>query len=128
MKKYSRQRETIRAALMSVTSHPTAAEIYDMVRETIPNISLGTVYRNLSILADEGEILRISTGEGTERFDATASSHSHLVCSHCGRVSDIDMPPATELERAAERVSGAKIERHSLIFYGVCADCREKLS
>lgn len=125
MKKYSHQREAVREALMSVKSHPTASEIYDMVREKIPNISLGTVYRNLSVLADEGEILRISTGEGTERFDATTGAHSHLVCSRCGRVSDVDIPTG-ELERAAERASGAKIERHSLIFYGVCAECVKK--
>ncbi len=67
MKKYSHQREAIRDVLASVCTHPTAAEIYDMVRERIPNISLGTVYRNLSMLADEGEVIRISTGEGTER-------------------------------------------------------------
>lgn len=122
MKKYSHQREAIREALMSVNTHPTASEIYDMVRERIPNISLGTVYRNLSMLANEGEILRISTGEGTERFDATTDSHCHLVCAECGGVSDIELP-ADELDRAAENISGAKVERHSLIFYGVCANC-----
>ena len=125
MKKYSRQRETIREALMSVTSHPTASEIYDMVRETIPNISLGTVYRNLSGLADEGEILRISTGEGIERFDATTDDHSHLVCYSCGRVSDIDLD-TDGLDLAAETASGARIDRHSLIFYGTCAECAGK--
>ena len=122
MKKYSHQREAIREALMSVKTHPTAAEIYDMVREHIPNISLGTVYRNLSMLAAEGEILRISTGEGTERYDATTASHCHFVCSQCGGVSDLDLP-SDDLDRMAEMASGSSVERHSLIFYGTCAEC-----
>ena len=125
MKKYSRQRETIREALAGVTSHPSASEIYEMVRAKIPNIRLGTVYRNLSMLADEGDILRISTGEGIERFDATTDSHSHLVCRCCGKVTDIDIP-AYELDRTAEKISGAKIESHSLIFYVTCPECAKK--
>lgn len=124
--KYSHQREAIRAAIMSVKTHPTAAEIYDMVREEIPNISLGTVYRNLSQLADAGEILRITTGEGTERFDATTDDHYHLACRCCGGVSDLELPELDGMDASAERATGAKIERHSLIFYGVCPACRER--
>ncbi len=126
--KYSHQREAIREALMSVKTHPTAAEIYTMVRKDIPNISLGTVYRNLSQLADAGEILRITTGEGTERFDATTDEHYHLACRCCGGVSDIDLPHFDDMDEAAERATGAKVERHSLIFYGVCPACRKQES
>ena len=123
MRKFSQQRAAIIEELSSVTSHPTASEIYNMVRRRIPNISLGTVYRNLSMLADDGAILRITTGEGTERFDADTSDHYHFCCSSCGRVSDLALPFCGELNRSVEELTGAHVQRHSLIFYGECADC-----
>lgn len=123
MRKFSQQRAAIIEELSAVTSHPTASEIYTMVRRRIPNISLGTVYRNLSLLADEGEVLRITTGEGTERFDATTSDHYHFCCSRCGRVSDLPLGPQEDLNRAVERMTGATVARHSLVFYGACAQC-----
>jgi len=126
MRKYSYQREAIITELSSVTSHPTASEIYEMVRKRIPNISLGTVYRNLSQLSEDGQILRITTGEGTERFDATVSDHYHFCCDGCGCVSDLNLPPLDELNSMVENSSGAKVARHSLIFYGVCPTCAGK--
>ena len=123
MRKFSQQRAAILEELSAVTSHPTAAEIYALVRRRIPNISLGTVYRNLSMLADDGTILRITTGEGTERFDADTSDHYHFCCSCCGRVSDLPLPFHGELNRAVEAATGARVHRHNLIFYGECAQC-----
>lgn len=123
MRKYSHQRAAIMEELASVTSHPTAAEIYTMVRRRIPNISLGTVYRNLSLLADDGDIMRITTGEGTERFDAVSSNHYHFCCLGCGNVTDLPLSRQSGLEHEVEALTGATVERHSLIFYGKCSDC-----
>ena len=79
--KYSKQRETIKEYLRSTTEHPTADMVYDKVRETFPNISLGTVYRNLNLLVNEGEAIRISCGDSSERFDGNTSNHYHFMCT-----------------------------------------------
>lgn len=122
MKKYSRQRETILAELSSVVTHPTASEVYDMVRLKLPNISLGTVYRNLSVLSEGGVVQRITTGDGSERFDANPNNHYHFCCTKCGSVSDVDMP-VMDINAKAEMATGCKIFRHSLVLYGHCAEC-----
>lgn len=83
--KYSRQRESIKQFLMQRRDHPTADTVYMNVRETFPHISLGTVYRNLSLLAELGEITKIST-EGPDRFDANQEPHYHFICRHCHAV------------------------------------------
>ena len=89
--KYSRQRESIKACLMSRKDHPTADALYTSIREQFPNISLGTVYRNLNLLVELGEIRKLSCGDGTDHFDYDTSPHYHYVCRQCGRVMDIPM-------------------------------------
>ena len=84
--KYSRQRESIKACLMSRKDHPTADALYTSIREQFPNISLGTVYRNLNLLVELGEIRKLSCGDGTDHFDYDTSPHYHYVCRQCGRV------------------------------------------
>ena len=123
MKKYSYQREVILSELRSVSTHPTATAIYDMVRAKIPNISLGTVYRNLSMLSDYGIILKITAGDGIERFDGNPNPHYHFCCHECGSVSDLDLPPFQELDLKVQKLSGNIVQKHSLIFYGICSDC-----
>ena len=81
--KYSRQRECIRDFLIHRIDHPTAETIYMNVRETFPKISLGTVYRNLSLLSELGEIQKISTGIGPDRFDGNTAPHYHFICQKC---------------------------------------------
>lgn len=125
MKKYSRQRETILKTLQGVTCHPSAMWVYDEVRRELPNISLGTVYRNLSELRRAGEIISFTPGDGTERFDANTAPHYHLYCESCHRVLDIPMPALGELDAAAERESGCTVRRHQLMFYGTCPACRK---
>ena len=88
MKNYSRQREAIINVLRSTDTHPTAGWIYEKVREEIPNISLGTVYRNLSALSEAGEILSINVGDGYEHFDGDISPHLHLYCRECEKIFD----------------------------------------
>lgn len=123
MRKYSRQRQLILDYLKSATSHPTAEQIYAGLKPQNPALSLATVYRNLRLLADDGIILRLDTGESTDRFDADLSEHHHFICTKCGQVTDVCRSFLTkkELEDALE--SGFRADRHSLYIYGFCAAC-----
>lgn len=89
--KHSKQRDSIKTCLMGRRDHPTADAVYMSIREEFPNISLGTVYRNLNLLVDLGEIQKLTCGNGPDRFDADTSPHYHFVCRHCGAVSDLKM-------------------------------------
>ncbi len=95
------------------------------MRVKMPNISLGTVYRNLNLLADNGEILRLQVGDKTDHFDYDTSPHHHFVCKKCGAVSDLTMPNIDSvMEVAASNFSGT-IEGYDIYFYGSCEKCRE---
>ena len=122
--KYSRQRESIKQFLMQRRDHPTADTVYMNVRETFPHISLGTVYRNLSLLAELGEITKIST-EGPDRFDANQEPHYHFICRHCHAVLDLELPYMEDLEALAGQAFCGSIEAHTATFYGLCPQCRE---
>lgn len=124
--KRSRQRDAILANLMHRTDHPTADMIYMDIRKEIPNISLGTVYRNLSLLADRGDILRLSLSDKAEHFDGTTAFHYHFVCHDCGNISDLPMDCFTSLNQAAQEVFDGKITGHSALFHGTCHDCLNK--
>lgn len=121
--KYSRQREAVLVYLRSTRSHPTAEQVYHEIRKKFPKISLGTVYRNLNLLAGQGEILRLNCGDGVEHFDAMTDPHNHFICQHCGKVMDLDiaLDPVMDLE-ADENFPG-KIEGHKIYFYGICENC-----
>ena len=125
-KRYSRQRECIIEFLKSTEVHPTANMIYDNVREAIPNISLGTVYRNLSELTKNGKIIKIESGDGAERYDMRIIPHSHFVCKNCGEVSDLFLDCDKELDEIAANASGAEVASHNLVFSGVCQKCISK--
>ncbi|MBO5057213.1 MAG: transcriptional repressor [Lachnospiraceae bacterium] len=122
--KHSKQRDSIKEFLKGRKDHPTAAVVYENVRKTIPNISLGTVYRNLTLLADIGEISRIHVGDGVDHFDADISPHYHFICRECGNVMDMDMDKM-DLEKAAGRNFCGEIEYHTICFYGKCEKCCE---
>ncbi len=121
----SRQRETILAELRKVTSHPTADEVYVMVRKILPRISLGTVYRNLDFLSGKGVVLRLG-GAGTQkRFDGNPAAHPHLRCSVCGRVDDLEHPldlPDLPLKQSM----GYSALRCDVEFVGICPMCAGK--
>lgn len=125
--KYSRQRESIKASLMERKDHPTADAIYTSIREDFPNISLGTVYRNLNLLVDLGEIQRLSCGDGTDHFDYDTSPHYHYVCRQCGSIMDLPMETATKLEEEARKYVDGTVEEHSVFFYGTCGECSHSL-
>ena len=121
--KHSRQRDSIRAYLASTDEHPTADTVYQKIRETYPQISLGTVYRNLALLAELGQIRRLTPGDGKEHFDGRCDPHDHFVCTGCGRISDLPQDAADGGADYPEIPGGGRIERHSTLYYGLCGDC-----
>lgn len=121
--KHSRQRDSILEFLSTRKDHPTADTVYMNVRQSFPNISLGTVYRNLTLLADIGEISRIRVGDGVDHFDYDTSPHYHFICSECGCVADLDMEIMDDLTIAAQRNFDGIIEGHITYFYGRCNKC-----
>ena len=123
--KYSKQREAIKTFLMSRKDHPTADQIYSAVREDHPNISLGTVYRNLALLEDVGEIQRLHVNGNTDRFDADVSNHYHFVCNTCGCVQDIPMEMQVSLSAEAQNYFDGVIDYYITCFHGKCKNCKE---
>ena len=122
-RKYSRQRELIKNFLAARRDHPTADVVYKNVRSQNPNISLGTVYRNLALLAEEGEIIKLNVGDGVDHFDADTSPHYHFVCTECGSIVDLETDNMEAITaRAAEAFEGY-IAGHVTYFYGLCSHC-----
>ena len=120
----TKQRQIILDELCSVTSHPTADVLYQMVRKRLPKISLGTVYRNLEIMFECGIIQKLDIGGTQKRFDGAPHIHYHVRCNHCGRVDDLDLPPDFNVEKAAGKLTSFKILRHRLEFTGLCPECQ----
>lgn len=121
--KYSRQRESIKACLKSRRDHPTADHVYLSMREEYPNLSLGTVYRNLNLLVEQGEARKLSFGYGPDRFDGDMSPHYHFVCRACGTVTDLPLEHSSHLDEEAQRCCPGRIDSHLTYFYGLCRDC-----
>lgn len=121
--KYSRQREAVLLYLRSTKSHPTAENIYTEIRKEFPKISLGTVYRNLNLLVEQGEIHRLNCGDGVEHYDAIVEPHNHFICHRCGAVLDLDMDPFESIDEEVRESFPGIIEGHEVYFYGICGDC-----
>jgi Fur family ferric uptake transcriptional regulator len=126
-RRMTRQRRVILEELRKVSSHPTADQVYDLVRKKLPGVSLGTVYRNLDTLSEEGEIRKIILAGTRQRFDGMADQHYHLRCLVCGRLEDLKMEPLRHLEQEAIRASGYRVTGHCLEFHGICPACRARL-
>jgi len=117
------QRQIILEELAKVTSHPTANEVYDMVRRRLPRIGLGTVYRNLELMAESGLILKLEVGGTQKRFDATVSPHYHIRCLECGKVDDMEIPVQHHINDIATAACDYQILGHHIEFSGVCNNC-----
>lgn len=122
-RKYSKQRAFIKQYLASTSSHPTADTVYDEIRKRIPNISLGTVYRNLNQLTETGEIIKLSCGGCCDRFDGNTSPHYHFICTLCGTVMDLDMDSIDFVNECAAKHFTGRIEGSQTYFYGTCPSC-----
>lgn len=118
------QRQIIAEELRRLANHPTADEVYEAVREEHPGIGRATVYRALSLLADEGQIGRVRINNGADRFDHRAFEHYHVRCTCCGRVDDVMVPVLDGVDDAAAGASGYRITGHTLQFDGVCPACQ----
>jgi Fur family transcriptional regulator, peroxide stress response regulator len=117
------QRQVILEELQKVKSHPTANEVYDMVRKRLPRIGLGTVYRNLDLLAERGIINKLEVGGEQKRFDGDTSPHYHIRCVRCNRVEDIFFERDKKLEKKAATCCNYKILDHHVQFSGICSTC-----
>ena len=117
------QRQIILEELGKVKSHPTANEVYDMVRRRLPRIGLGTVYRNLELMAENGIILKLEVGGTQKRFDACTDLHYHIRCIACGRVDDIELPVQQEINEIASRNTSYEVLSHHIEFLGTCEQC-----
>ena len=124
MLKYSKQREAIKNFLVTRYDHPTAETVYLNIRREFPNISLGTVYRNLNLLAEIGEIQKLSPGIGPDRFDGNPAPHYHFICRHCGCVMDLTVSGLDHINILAGQDFDGEIEGHITYFYGVCPSCK----
>ncbi|MCL2856949.1 MAG: transcriptional repressor [Oscillospiraceae bacterium] len=123
---YSRKREAILEKIRSTTCHPTADWVFQALREDYPDLSLGTVYRNLVLFKDDGSILSVATVGGQERFDGETRPHAHFICRQCGDVADIETPTVRqELASSLEQVGRHQVDRVDITAYGVCAVCLE---
>ena len=125
MLRRTKQKETILRVLKGTASHPTADWIYNEVRKEIPNISLGTVYRNLRLLCETGEILELDLCGTLSRFDSRQDNHYHFRCENCGRVFDVEEPVDEEMDRRIARRTGFRISCHRLEFRGLCQQCQQ---
>ncbi len=119
-KRFSKQRFAVLNELSKLNTHPTADEIYEIVKKTIPNISLGTVYRNLNNLCDEGTVLKFTT-DGKERFDANIKPHIHLCCEKCGEISDVFNEFSAYTN---ELLNNKTFKINNIIISGMCKNCQ----
>jgi len=120
----SEQRRAILEVIQSRGGHSTADQIYEAVRCRHPRISLGTVYRNLRILCDQGEIREVNTDPGYGRFELAGPPHYHLVCRKCGEIEDCTIPVDKSLEERMQALTSFKVELHRLDFIGLCCKCQ----
>lgn len=121
--RYSRQREAIMQIVKGTTCHPSAEWVYEQARKQLPNISLGTVYRNLKSLNEDKQIITLETEIGAIHYDGNTSTHAHFICNGCGEI--IDIFDRSDLRNAAEKM-GLSVENEKVVFYGKCNNCIAK--
>lgn len=126
IKRNTIQRSLVLEAVNKLKCHATADEVYQMVAQEHPNISKGTVYRNLHQLAENGEIRKIEVPGSADRFDHRCHDHYHVRCTKCGKVFDVDMDYITDLEKKIRDTHGFEFTGHDLVFRGLCPDCRKE--
>lgn len=125
--RYSKKREAILTALCMTDCHPTAEWLYQQLKPDHPDLSLGTVYRNLTLFRQQGVIRSVGVVDGHERFDANTKNHTHFVCDRCHAVIDIpEVAPGEQVERDVGQKYGFRAERHDLTVFGTCDQCMKK--
>lgn len=122
----TKQRQIIYDTVANSYSHPTADEVFKIVRQSMPNISLGTVYRNLGVLTDIGKIRKIAVPGSADHFDRMSEPHDHMVCECCGHMYDIALPHESTLAEQISQISGMKVTNYWLMANCICKECEEK--
>ena len=124
--RYSKQNEMILNYVSNSCNHPTAEVVYNEVKKDIPNISLGTVYRNLSNLVKDKKIVKISVTEGSDYYDKISTLHHHMICKKCKQVTDVKLNENINLNKIVELENNngnCKIDDVDIMFYGICSKC-----
>ena len=122
----SKQRTRILELLRSTKIHPTADWLYEKLKNEFPRLSLGTVYRNLSILIEQGLAKKIHFGSTFDRFEANIKPHYHLICESCRKIFDFEMPAYDDINFQANQITNFTIHHHKLEFFGICEKCKTK--
>lgn len=122
--RYSKKRAAILAAIRGTDCHPSAEWVYQALKPSHPDLSLGTVYRNLVFFQERGDIRSVGVVKGQERFDGITTPHSHFICRHCGAVMDLSRTElASRIDRDVSEQYGLMVEHHELTFHGLCPTC-----
>ena len=127
MARMTPQRRVILEALRKSGNHPSADRVYELVREKLPHVSMGTVYRNLETLAEAGMIQRLELGPGPRHYDAGIKEHYHIRCLQCGNIEDTLVELPSGLDRAARIKTGFQVVGHELEFVGYCPGCAKNI-
>ena len=121
------QKDLVRNAVCEMKRHVTANEVYEFVKEFCPTIGKGTVYRNLDILVEEGDLRKVEVPDGPNRFDLTLKNHYHVRCVNCGEISDVDMDEILGLLEKIHDTHGTDFLEYDILFKGICPKCRKKI-
>ncbi len=122
----SKQKRAVLSAAVSLANHPTAQEIFFRAKEEVMSISFSTVYRNLGILVDEGNLITITSAGSEVHYDHITGNHCHIQCRNCGKVRDLDVPAVDFNGILPSEASGFTVDGVCVTFTGMCRDCREK--
>ena len=123
-KRYSKKREAILQCIRSTKTHPSAEWVYGQLKANHPELSLGTVYRNISLFRKEGVVTCVGTVNGVERFDGDCHPHAHFICERCDAVIDVETNFYPDLDLKLEEDTGVTVTRHELAFRGICPNCK----
>ena len=121
------QKDLVRNAVCEMKRHITANEVYEFVKESCPTIGKGTVYRNLDILVEEGDLRKVEVPDGPNRFDLTLKNHYHVRCVNCGEISDVDMDEILGLLEKIHDTHGTDFLGYDILFKGICPKCQKKI-
>ncbi len=122
--RYSKQRELIYHTVRENPIHPTADQVYHCLRKQYPTISLGTVYRNLNLLAEHGLLRKIHMPDSSDRFDGRLDGHYHMQCCQCGRIYDVELPKLDDLRHDIQATTGFQVSECDIVIKGTCKACQ----
>jgi Fur family peroxide stress response transcriptional regulator len=126
-RKHSKKRDAILKAIQSTKTHPSARWVYSRLAKTMPGLSLGTVYRNIGVLKEEGTVISVGVVAGEERFDGMVQPHPHFVCEKCGAVIDLDPAIQSKINKKLSiKMPECIIDKNKTVFYGLCNACVKK--